>query len=271
MAKTFAPGYPRNEQGWILFPRDTQERKGLFFPPEVNEHPAKMNLHLEQSIIEYVAEPGQILLDPFGGTGSLMIAALQGMNVVLLEIEDSYHLLQLKALSQLQREDKEAASRVMLLKGDNRLLLPIPCHHIITSPPYASMMHVDKPTKRMIERPDDSFSKMDKQMMEYTKSQRNIGRLNNFLYNQAMENVYRLCAKSLLPGGTLTIILKDRIENNQRVYLTGWADRVCSRLGLTLILREKWKTPGIQHTATNKLHGLEVVEDEDIMVYRKEN
>ena len=124
-------------------------------------------------------------------------------------------------------------------------------------------------TKRMRERPDDEFSKMDKQMAKYTKNQRNIGKLNNFLYNQTMEKVYNLCAKSLNPGGTLTIILKDRIENQQRVQLTKWAGRVCERAGLNLEAWSKWKTPGIQFTAINKLHGLEVVEDEDIVTFRK--
>ena len=82
MSKDFAPEFPRTDEGWIKFPRDIEARKGLFFPEEVMSHPAKMNFHLEQSIIEYVAKEGDVLLDPFGGTGTLMIAALQGMSIV---------------------------------------------------------------------------------------------------------------------------------------------------------------------------------------------
>ncbi len=267
--KQFAPGHARDSNGWILFPSDIDLRKHLFFPDAVNSHPAKMNLHLQLACIEYVASPGEVVLDMFGGTGSLMIAALQDITVVLIEIEEGYHKLQQEAKNRLMQEVPTAAP-VMLLHGDNRFLLPITCHHIISSPPYSSMMHVDKPTKRMREHPEDSFSKMDKQMMEYTKNQRNIGRCNNFIYNMEMEKVYSLCYRSILPGGTLTIILKDRIEDGRRVSLTGWADKVCQRVGFKSILREKWKTPGIQFTAVNKAHGLEVVEDEDIMVYRKE-
>ncbi len=267
--KPFAPGHTRNEQGWILLPSDTDLRKHLFFPDAVNEHPAKMNLHLLMSCIEYVANPGESILDMFGGTGSLMIAAAMGIPVVLIEIEEGYHKLQTQARDRLDIESPGHAP-VTLIHGDNRFILPIPCNHIISSPPYSSMMHVDKPTKRMREHPEDSFSKIDKQMMEYTRNQRNIGRLNNFMYNQAMEKVYSLCYQSILPGGTLTIILKDRIEDGQRVSLTGWADRVCQKSGFKPILHERWKTPGIQFTAVNKAHGLAVVEDESIMVYRKE-
>ena len=267
----FAQEYPKEpETNWIIFPRDTQFRKQLFFPAEVSDHPAKMNLYLQQACIEYVAREGEVILDPFGGTGSLMIAALQGIRVILLEIEEGYHQLEQQAKDELERQIPEAANLVTLIHADNRMVMPIPCHHIITSPPYSSAMTVSKKgTKRMEEKADDSFSKLDKQMQDYTKSPRNIGRMNPFIYNQTMEKVYQLCYQSILPGGTLTIILKDRIENQKRVSLTGWADKVCQKHGFKLKLWEKWKTPGIQFTAINKLHGLEVVEDESIMVYRR--
>ena len=98
----FAPEFKRDENGWILFPRDVQERKMLFFPDEVMKHPAKMNFHLQQSIIEYVAKPGETLMDIFGGTGTLMIAALQGYHVILIEVEDGYHKLQMEAKNNLE-------------------------------------------------------------------------------------------------------------------------------------------------------------------------
>lgn len=265
----FAPGFTRNEDGWILFPSDVQLRKQLFFPPEVSEHPAKMNLHLQQACIEYVAKEGEVIMDIFGGTGSLMIAALQGIRVVLLEIEDGYHQLEQRVVEELERQVPGAGSLVILIQGDAKLMLPIPCNHIITSPPYSSAMTVGKSTKRMKEDANDHFAKLDKQMQEYTKSPRNIGRMNPFIYNQTMEKVYQLCYQSILPGGTLTIILKDRIEDQERVGLTGWADKVCQRCGFSPVLWERWKTPTIAFTKINKSHGLTVVEDESIMIYRR--
>lgn len=263
----FAVGYPRDpETKWILFPRDTQERKTMFFPEEVASHPAKMNFHLQQAIIEYVAKPGDTILDPFGGTGTLMIAALQGVRVILIEIEEGYHQLEQQAKESLNLQVPGAGDLVFLLHGDNRLLLPIPCNHIITSPPYASALH-QRTIRKGAE--DDEFVKMDKMINQYSKHPRNIGALNNFLYNMEMEKVYRLCNQSIMVGGTMTIVIKDRIEQGNRVYLTKWVDKVCKGLGLELLLWEKWKTPGIQFTAINKLHGLEVVEDESVMTYRR--
>jgi len=263
----FAPGIPRDDDtGWLLFPSDSSWRKSLF-PPEVADHPAKMQLHLQKAIIDYVSKPGDTLLDPFGGTGSIMIGALEGRTCVLLELEDGYHQLEQRAYDMLKANHPDMAP-VILLQGDNRFLLPMPCNHIITSPPYASMLH--QRTIRKGKSEDDEFVKMDRMIMAYSKNPRNIGALNDFLYNQAMERVYRLCYESLLPGGTLSIVLKDKMDGGKRKSLTGWADRVCLKLELKPILHDKWKTPGIQFTAINKLHGLEVVEDESIMIYQKE-
>ena len=197
MGKMFAPEHKRNEEGWILFPTDQKDRKSLFFPEEVMKHPAKMNFHLQQAIIEYVAKEGDTLLDLFGGTGTLMIAALQGYRVILLEIEDGYHKLQLQAKEELIKQAPEAGELVILLHGDNRLLLPIPCNHIITSPPYAQAMNINRVRKKREDAPDNWLVEQDRRMMEYSKSPRNISKLNSFLYNMEMRKVYTLCYQSL--------------------------------------------------------------------------
>lgn len=265
----FAPEFNRTEEGWILFPRDQQERKQLFFPEEVMKHPAKMNFHLQQSIIEYVAQPGDVLLDPFGGTGTLMIAALQGYRVVLIEIEDGYHALQMRARENLEIQVTDAGQLVTLLHGDNRLLLPIPCNHIITSPPYAGAMDIRKVRTKREDAPDDWLVQQDEQMKEYSKSPRNISKLNTFMYNMEMDKIYRLCCQSLAIGGTMTTVVKDRIESGKRVYLGKWASKVCERLGMELVTWEKWKTPGHGFTKIAASQGKEVVLDEDIIIYRR--
>jgi len=263
MEKQFASGYQRNEDGWILFPRDQAERKSLFYPEEVMEHPAKMNFHLQQAIIEYIADEGQVLLDPFGGTGTLMIAALQGMRVILIDIEEGYHQLQQEALTNLRAELPEAAELITLLHGDCRFTLPIPCNHIITSPPYAQALWDDRTLKGR------EFDSIYETLKAYNRDSRNLSRLNQFLYNQAMEKVYSLCYDSILPGGTLTTVTKDRIVKRERVLLSKWIDKVCVGLGFRLELWEKWLAPGHAFKSVQRSRGDTVVDDEDIMCWRK--
>lgn len=262
----FAPDYPRNPEGWILFPRDVEDRKSIF-PKEVMEHPAKMNLHLQKAIIDYVAKEGDALLDPFGGTGTLMMAALWGMRVVLIDIEEGYHQLQQRCLEGLEKQQSGASQQVILLHGDNRFILPIPCNHIVTSPPYAGAMDARKVRTKREDAPDNWLVQQDERMSAYSKSPRNVGRLNTFLYNQAMERIYKLCYQSIIPGGTMTVVIKDRIEQGKRVYLSKWVDRVCKGFGFQLDSWHKWKTPGHGFTKIAKSQGKLVVEDEDIIIY----
>ncbi len=263
---TFAPGINHDpDTGWLILPKDSTWRKDIFFPKAVMEHPAKMNLYMEQAIIEYVAKPGETVLDPFGGTGTLMIAALLDMTVILLEIEDGYHLLEQEAKANLLREKPDA--RIVLLKGDNRFLLPIPCNHIITSPPYAGAMDIRRVRKGEV---GDELVEADRQMMEYSKNPRNVSKLNTFMYNQAMERIYRLCYESILPGGALCVNIKDRIEKGKRVYLSKWIEMVCKRQGFILEDWFKWKVPGNRFTSDRRSKGLLVVDDEDVLIFRKE-
>jgi len=269
MTKTFAPGYDRDNNGWVIFPRDQQERKSLFFPEESMKHPAKMNFHLQQAIIEYVANDRDILLDPFGGTGTLMIAALQGYRVILIEIEEGYHKLELQAKEELNEQVGGIGNSIILLHGDNRLLLPIPCNHIITSPPYAQAMNIKKVRTKREDAPDNWLVEQDQRMLEYSRSPRNLSKLNQFLYNQEMKKVYTLCYQSLPIGGTMTTVVKDRIVNGERVYLSKWANKVCEAAGFQLELWEKWKAPGHGFTKIAQSQGKEIVEDEDVLIYRR--
>lgn len=264
--KEFAPEYPRNSEGWILFPKDVKDRKNLFFPEEVMKHPAKMNFHLQQSIIEYVAEEGQTLLDPMAGTGTLMIAALQDMRVILIDIEEGYHKLQLEARASLEKQVPGAGELVTLIQYDCRFILPLPCNHIIFSPPYAGAMDIRRVRKG---EEDDALVEADRQMVEYSKSPRNLSKLNTFLYNQAMEKVYKLCYQSLPISGTLTVVIKDRIEKGKRVYLSKWVDRVCRAAGFAMDSWHKWEAPGSRFTSDRRSKGEEVVDDEDILIYRR--
>ncbi|KKK47154.1 hypothetical protein LCGC14_3158050, partial [marine sediment metagenome] len=145
------------------------------------------------------------------GTGTMMIAALQGYRVILIEIEDGYHKLQIEAKENLEIQSPGCGDLVTLLHGDNRLILPIPCNHIITSPPYAAAMKITKVRKQREDAPDTWLADQDRMMMEYSRSARNISKLNPFMYNMEMDKIYKLCHQSLPVGGTLTTVVKDRI------------------------------------------------------------
>ena len=264
--KQFAPEYPRNEQDWVLFPPDSNYRKEMF-PEEVNQHQAKANVFLIQSCIEYVSELGQLLLDPFGGTGTLMVGALINRDIMLIEISPEYHKLQQLALDKLEEIAPGVRDHVTLTNIALQLVLPIPnlVDHIIFSPPYSSIMK-SKGTDKL------TLEKTDYKMAEYTfSSPLNLGLMNDWLWAQSMESVYDKCYKTLKPGGSMTIIVKDHMEKRQRVGLSQSAVNACKRVGFTSDPVEwfKWLAPGSVYTHIYRARGWEVVDDEDVVVLRK--
>ena len=73
----------------IKFKRDTSFRK-QFFVPDSFAHPAKMDAQLLIWIVERYTDPGETILDPMAGSGTMMLACTLGRNVVLVELEQKF-------------------------------------------------------------------------------------------------------------------------------------------------------------------------------------
>lgn len=261
--KEFASGYLRSEEGWILFPKDSVggPRQSLF-PPAVMDHPAKYNFAMIQSIIEYVSEPDDTIMDIMAGTGSIMIGALLGRHIICVELEETYQDLISLAKSNIELD---TMNTIILLKGDCRDIMPIPVNHIVFSPPYAQILK----SKGTLDDKWKTMHKSHQRQADYSANPRNIGNLNRFLYNQAMEKIYKLCYDSVLPGGTLTVILKDYINQGKRIYLSDWLIRTCVGLGFENTAWFKREATGSGYQDLWRSRGYTTVDDEDIVIFRR--
>lgn len=259
MSKEFASGYDKDENGWYLFPRDTTWRKSIM-PQEVMEHPSKMNMHLCEAIIEYVSEPGETIVDCFGGIGTTLIGALTKRNIFTIELEEEYVKLQKEIVSKWLAEGKELGDTV-ILHGDNRAFLPIPTDHMIFSPPYANDMA--KTTGGALN------EDIQRQVDQYTDSTLNLGRLNEFFYRQAMEKIYQGVADSVRSGGTVSITHRDRSRAGRRILFGDSIVRALTTKGFILSNWFKWAAPGSFQSRVNEARGAKVILDEDILIFKK--
>jgi len=265
----FAEGFPRNSKGWIDFGTDKSDwtlRKKMF-PPEVGKHPAKANLFMIQAWINYVTKPGDLILDPFAGTGSIMIAALQDRRVVCIDCSPDYVELLNKSAEGFSAVKPDAD--IMILEGDCQKILPLPVDHICFSPPYADILkktQVDKMTKEIYGLSEEE------EITRYAAGKGNVGMLPEFFYYQSMEVIFKLCYQSLQPSGTMTFITKDHMENRKRFRLTKRLINSCLRIGF--IQQDAFKhdcsEKGSPYTRIYRSQGLETVDDEVIVIMGRE-
>ena len=154
----------------------------------------------------------------------------------------------------------------MVIPGDNRKILPIPCDHAIFSPPYSDVLSGTGMK-------DVGRSISDEAMKKYAgkeASVHNLGRLSTFLYAQHMKKVYRLLGESVKKGGTMTILIKDRMRDGVREHLSEACIKACGKAGFSLWEWHKWRAPGTGQQKLMKSKGFVVVEDEDILMFRKD-
>jgi len=261
MSKQFAPHWQRNDKGWVLFPlNDSKDRNGVF-PAETNKHPAKANLYLIQSVIEYVSEPGDTLMDIMAGSGTTMVGALTGRNVICIEISKEF--FKLIEIGKESIEKMAPGCSIITINAPCQNVLPIPCNHIVFSPPYAQIMK-SKGTDKLTVEKSGAYD-----MAEYTQDPQNVGQVNEFYYHHMMEGIYKKCYDSLPVGGTLTILIKDHMRDRVRVEISGRAARDCEKIGFELQDWFKWFTLGSMYTRIYRARGWEVCSDEDIIILRR--
>jgi len=262
MTKEFASGYDITDEGWYKFPPDADYRKRLFPFLNLSDHPAKANLYMLQACVEYVSEPEQLILDPMSGTGSILVAALVGRRVMCMEIEKEYQRIIQQGIQCMDEIAPGASNHIVFIPSDCRLVMPVPVDHIIFSPPYGNILKkksLDKLSAEML----------GEGLLFYSKDPMNIGNLNDFIYRQEMSKVYKKCYDSLPDGGTLTIIIKNHIEQGKEVDFSGQARDDCLEIGFEQKDWFKWKPPGAAYTSFMRARGDKVVDVEDVVIMQK--
>lgn len=188
-------------------------------------HPAKFPETLIRKFITFFTKPGELVLDPFLGTGSALIAAKQSnRSGVGIELSPTYAKIsknRLKGINSLlypplYQTDESCFWKVIC--GDSRNLndywedfnLPT-VDFCITSPPYWNQLQRNtiRQRKRKHEGLDTQYSYDD------PKDLGNIDNYNNFLSEQQkiFGNVYEI----LRPNGYL-VIITNHVFTDGQVY-----------------------------------------------------
>lgn len=264
------------------FPSDLGIRRRLF-AADVFAHPAKLHLGLLQRLIDLYTLPGDMLLDPMAGTGSLMLAATQQRNVILRDLEPEYVAMMRASMPKIHRYAGLFGGLIDIDQADAKTLECPPFNHIIFSPPYgfetgsgisnerrarifAEKKHGDR-WKRYIEQPcHASFAAG----FRYAGGSQNAGNKSGRNYWADMRLIYANLGKLMPAGGRMIVILKNHYRRGELRDVVSQTVVELQLLGLELGTRHERliDNPSLWQRR-RKEQGMPIVEVEDVLVFRK--
>jgi len=259
--KQFAPQCKRTPEGYIDFPADKKIRD-MLWPDNYTDHPAKYNCHLVKSVVDYLTKEGDTILDPMSGTGTTLVGALYGRNVIYIELVEKYHLIQQEVVKRM--EMIPGIGSTFLLHGNCSSFLPMPADCIIFSPPYSNILH-SVGSMAGSQMSEEQKKKVIAGVEDYNNPF-NVGNTSDFVYWHRMEKIYKSLCES---APVMVSVVKDGTKEGKRNPIVGNTVKVCETVGWKLQENIIINAKGSQFLAFHKAHGLEVVEDESILIFRR--
>jgi len=180
-------------------------------------HPATFPIALARKCIELFTHKGELVLDPFVGSGTTLVAARDtNRNAVGFDLQEQYIELSNNRLTQqtIFNETKQTAIcddarniKEYIDKDTVKL--------IVTSPPYANLLNRKRKNKsrRGNSRKNDQYDKIE----QYSQDNRDLGTLPLEEFSNEMSSIYGNILSLMHPKGHCIINVADMWWNNERV------------------------------------------------------
>jgi len=183
-----------------------------------NLHPATFPIALSKKVIELFTHEGELVLDPFVGSGTTLVAASDlNRNAVGFDLQKHYLDLCVGRLSQncnmfnhaIQIAIQDDARHVSDYFANDSISL------IWTSPPYANLLNRKRKNKSRRDRNNDQLGKVE----QYSQDDRDLGILELSSYSEAMGEIFQKLLPLLKPKGHCVINVPDMWWENKRITI----------------------------------------------------
>lgn len=184
-----------------------------------NLHPATFPLSLAKRVIELFTHEGELVVDPFVGSGTTLLAAQDlNRNAVGFDLQDNYIDLCQKRLinNNLFNQAQQIAIQDDAI-NINRYFEEETIKLIWTSPPYANLLNRKRKNKsrRGDERKNEQFGKVE----QYSQDPRDLGTMSLEKYTKVMGDIYERLLPLLKPKGHCVINVPDMWWENKRITI----------------------------------------------------
>ncbi len=184
-----------------------------------NTHPATFPIALAARCISLFSHEGELVLDPFVGSGTTLVAARDlNRNAVGFDLKQDYVDVCQRRLSD---SPETVETSQLALNADARniqeFLEPDSVSLILTSPPYANLLNRPRLNKsrRGAARKNEQYLKTE----QYSQDARDLGTLDLDEYQEAMAEIYGRLFPVLKQRGHCVIDVPDMWLDNRRITI----------------------------------------------------
>jgi len=180
-------------------------------------HPATFPISMARRVIELFSHQGELILDPFVGSGTTLVAAQDtNRNAVGFDLLQKYIDLSINRLSneKLFNNSKQLAI-VDDARNIHQHLKPQSVKLIWTSPPYANLLNRERKNKSRRDRDNAQLGKVE----QYSQDPRDLGTLGLEIYSKQMGDIYESLLPILRDDGHCVINVPDMWLENKRITI----------------------------------------------------
>jgi len=182
-------------------------------------HPATFPISLSKKIIELFTHKGELILDPFIGSGTTLIAAKDtGRNAVGFDLHKKYIELCEERLRVKELTLFEDAKQIAIQEDARNIKYyfePEMISLIWTSPPYANLLNRMRKNKSRRDRSNYQLGQIE----QYSQDQRDLGTMSLNNYTKAMGEIFESFLPLLRPKAHCVINVPDMWWENQRITI----------------------------------------------------
>lgn len=182
-------------------------------------HPATFPISLSKRVIELFTHKGELVLDPFVGSGTTLLAAKDiQRNAVGFDLQKRYIKLCEDRL-QLNEPTLFSETKQISIQDDARNVKsyfePETVSLIWTSPPYANLLNRRRKNKSRRDRDNYQLGQIE----QYSQDTRDLGTLALDDYTNAMGEIFESFLPLLRPRSHCVINVPDMWWENQRITI----------------------------------------------------
>ena len=182
-------------------------------------HPATYPIALSTKCIELFTHKGELVLDPFVGSGTTLVSAKDtNRNAIGFDLNQEYIDLCNERL--LHRDVFETGKQLAICEDAHNIpeyLDEETVSLIVTSPPYANLLNRSRKNKSR--RGDERQNKQYQRIEQYSQDPRDLGTMPLEQYTQEMADIFRGLLPLLRPKAHCVVNVPDMWWQNKRITI----------------------------------------------------